>query len=86
MERDWRAKRSSCTDQHPRSRLLEMLGCNYADNGGVACDENGQTSIPGVFVAGDVSRDVQLVIIAAAEGARAALAVNKDLLRADGHL
>jgi hypothetical protein len=37
-------------------------------------------------VAGDVSRDVQLAIIAAAEGARAGLALNKDLLRQDGHL
>ena len=33
-----------------------------------------------VYVAGDVSRDVQLAIIAAAEGARAGLAINKDLL------
>jgi thioredoxin reductase len=33
-----------------------------------------------VFVAGDVSRDVQLAIIAAAEGARAALAINRYLL------
>jgi thioredoxin reductase len=36
--------------------------------------------VPGVFVAGDVSRDVQLAIIAAAEGARAALAINKSLV------
>ena len=41
----------------------------------------GRPSVPGVYVAGDVSRDVQLVIIAAAEGARAALAINKALLR-----
>jgi thioredoxin reductase len=74
------------TDQHPRSALLQTLGCAYAENGGLECDDNGATSIPGVYVAGDVSRDVQLVIIAAAEGARAALAINKDLLKADGHL
>jgi thioredoxin reductase len=37
-----------------------------------------------LFVAGDVSRDVQLAIIAAAEGARAALAINKSLLKQDG--
>jgi thioredoxin reductase len=74
------------TDQHPRSPLLAKLGCKFEENGGVACDESGETSVRGVFVAGDVSRDVQLAIIAAAEGARAALAVNKWLLRADGHL
>ena len=73
------------TGQHPRSTFLENLGCTY-DEKGVAYDEDGATSVPGVYVAGDVSRDVQLVIIAAAEGARAALAINKALLRADGHL
>ena len=73
------------TGQHPRSTFLENLGCSYGDKG-VAHDEDGATSVPGVYVAGDVSRDVQLVIIAAAEGARAALAINKGLLRADGHL
>jgi thioredoxin reductase len=74
------------TGQHPRSPLLTRLGCDFDQNGGVACDESGETSVPGVFVAGDVSRDVQLAIIAAAEGARAALAINKHLLRLDGHL
>jgi thioredoxin reductase len=74
------------TGQHPRSSLLQKLGCAYADNGGVACDSEGRTSVKNVYVAGDVSRDVQLAIIAAAEGARAGLALNKDLLHRDGHL
>jgi thioredoxin reductase len=74
------------TGQHPRSPLLERLGCVYSENGGVECDAEGRTSIDRVYVAGDVSRDVQLAIIAAAEGARAGLALNKDLLRQDGHL
>jgi thioredoxin reductase len=74
------------TGQHPRSPLLESLGCDHADNGGVACDSEGRTSVKNVYVAGDVSRDVQLAIIAAAEGARAGLALNKDLLHRDGHL
>lgn len=73
------------TGQHPRSTFLENLGCTY-DEKGVVCGEHGATSAPGVYVAGDVSRDVQLVIIAAAEGAQAALAINKALLQADGHL
>ena len=60
------------TDQHPRSPLLEGLGCAYDEKGGLACDGDGKTNIPGVYVAGDVSRDVQLAIIAAAEGARRA--------------
>ena len=68
------------TDQHPRSPLLEGLGCAYDEKGGLACDGDGKTNVPGVYVAGDVSRDVQLAIIAAAEGARAALALNRYLL------
>jgi thioredoxin reductase len=68
------------TGQHPRSPLLDALGCRYDEKGGFACDADGRTSVPGVYVAGDVSRDVQLAVIAAAEGARAGLAINKDLM------
>ena len=44
----------------PMSQLLKMSGCKMEDNpkrGGQVpiCDEYGRTSIPGVFVAGDVS-------------------------------
>jgi thioredoxin reductase len=68
------------TGQHPRSRsrLLEELGCRYGEKG-IEYDDDGATSVPGVYVAGDVSRDV-------ADGARAALAINKVLLRMDGKL
>ncbi|MGE5510581.1 MAG: NAD(P)/FAD-dependent oxidoreductase [Bacteroidota bacterium] len=69
------------TGQHVRSPLLQTLGCAFDENGGVVCSHEGETSVEGVYVAGDVSRDVQLAVIAAAEGARAALAVNKALLR-----
>ena len=43
-----------------------------------------ETSVPGVYVAGDVSRDVLLVAIAIAEGAEAAVAINRAFLRRDG--
>jgi len=33
-----------------------------------------------VFVAGDASRDAQFVVVAAAEGIKAAVAINKALL------
>jgi thioredoxin reductase len=55
-------------------------GCAFDPDGGVTCAENCTTSVAGVYVAGDASRDVQLIIIAAAEGARAALAINKALV------
>ena len=46
--------------------------------------ETEETSVPGVYVAGDVSRDVLLVAVAIAEGAQAAVAINKAFLRRDG--
>jgi thioredoxin reductase len=64
---------------------LKGLGCTFAEKG-VCCDEDGLTSVPGIYVAGDASRDVQLAIMACAEGARAALAINKALLVAARHL
>ena len=39
--------------------------------------------MPGVFVAGNILRDVQLSIVAAAEGARAAFGINRALTRED---
>ena len=42
------------------------------------------TSVPGVYVAGDGSRDVLMVSIAIAEGAKAAVAIIKAILRRDG--
>jgi thioredoxin reductase len=35
--------------------------------------------VPGVYVVGDASRDVQFAIVAAAEGAKAGVAINKAL-------
>ncbi len=35
--------------------------------------------MPGLYVAGDASDDVQLAVVAAAEGAKAAFAMNKAM-------
>ena len=75
-----------CTGQRQRFQLLDGLGCASAENGGIACGLDGETSVPGVYVAGDASRDLQMAIVAAAEGARAAIAVNRLLLQRDGLL
>ena len=74
------------TGQHQRSNLFRSLGCRFDERGCIFCDSNGLTSVPNVYVAGDASRDVQLAIVAAAEGAMAAVAINKALLQADGLL
>ena len=41
------------------------------------------THLSGLYVAGDASRAVQWVVVAAAEGAEAAFAINTDLLKED---
>jgi thioredoxin reductase len=73
------------TGCHQASDLSERLGCQRNAKGGVVTDaDTEETSVPGVYVAGDVSRDVLLVAVAIAEGAQAAVAINKALLRHDG--
>lgn len=65
--------------QQPQCDLAQQLGCEFTKKGVVKTDHLGQTRVPGLFVAGDASRDVQFVIVAAAEGAKAGVAINKAL-------
>jgi thioredoxin reductase len=67
------------TGQTQQSALPRDLGCEFTRKGAVKTDHLGQTCVPGLFVAGDASRDVQFVIVAAAEGAKAGVAINKAL-------
>jgi thioredoxin reductase len=66
------------TGQHQHAPFAEQLGCELTRKGTVKTDRYGQTCVPGVFVVGDASRDVQFVIVAASEGAKAAVAINKQ--------
>jgi thioredoxin reductase len=68
---------------HQRSDLALSLGCALDHRGGIQADEVGQTEIPGLYVAGDALKVVQLAIDAAADGARAAIGINKALLDQD---
>lgn len=72
-----------CTGQRQRSGLPAKLGCHFTEAGAVATGDSEATDVPGLFVAGDASRDAQLVIVAAAEGALAAVAINTLLTRRD---
>ena len=71
------------TGQFQRSALAIRLGCEFNDKGTVRTGKYESTHLPGLFVAGDASRAVQWVIVAAAEGAEAAFAINTDLIRED---
>ena len=69
------------TPSRNQSKLAESLSCKFGRDGGVLCGDYEATSVPGVFVAGNIIRDVQLSIVAAAEGARAAFGINRALTR-----
>jgi thioredoxin reductase len=71
------------TGQRPGCRLAEELGCAFNRKGTVQTSLLGETNVPGVFVAGDASHDAQFVIVAAAEGTKAALAINQSLQRGE---
>ena len=65
------------------STLITQLGCTLNAAGVVPTREYEKTDVPGLYVAGDASRRVQFAVVAAAEGAMAAFAVNTELLRED---
>lgn len=67
------------TGQDHSCDLVNQLGCVFTDKGAVETNTLEGTNIPGLYVAGDASKDVQLVIVAAAEGAKAGFAINSAL-------
>ena len=66
---------------HAQSELPRQLGCRIRRDGSVHCSGYEATDVPGVFTAGNVAGDVQLVVFAAAEGAKAAFGINLSLTR-----
>jgi thioredoxin reductase len=71
----------------PRMRangdLLGQLGCALDDRGWAVAGPSGETSVPGVWVAGNASNPRAQVITAAGEGSAAAIAINADLVAED---
>jgi glutamate synthase (NADPH/NADH) small chain len=62
-----------------RGPLLEGLGVEYDARGNVARDGGWATTVPGVFVCGDMGRGQSLIVWAIAEGRSAAAAVDAYL-------
>jgi glutamate synthase (NADPH/NADH) small chain len=60
--------------------LLTDLGVEFDPRGNVARGENFETTVPGVFVAGDMGRGQSLIVWAIAEGRAAAAGVDAHLL------
>ncbi|GAA0603795.1 NAD(P)/FAD-dependent oxidoreductase [Sporichthya brevicatena] len=64
----------------PNDALLRDLGCEVDADGWVVTDATGQTTVPGVWVAGNVANPRAQVIVAAGEGVAAAAMLNADLV------
>jgi glutamate synthase (NADPH) small chain len=60
--------------------LLTDLGVDLTDRGNVSRATNFETSVPGVFVAGDAGRGQSLIVWAIAEGRAAAAGVDRFLM------
>jgi len=59
----------------------EILGCRLDPECGLLwVDETQQTSIEGVYAAGDITPHSQLAVVAAAEGAMAAIHIHRSLI------
>lgn len=63
-----------------RAGLLTDLGVKFTERGNVARGDDFDTSVPGVFVAGDMGRGQSLIVWAIAEGRAAAAAVDRYLM------
>lgn len=66
-----------------QDELLTRLGCRPAENGWVATDPTGATSVTGVWAAGNVVDPRAQAITAAGAGSAAAIAMNSYLVQED---
>lgn len=62
-----------------RDDLLEQLGCDFLEDGCVVVDDEGMTTVEGVYAAGDITPGLHLIQVAAAEGAVAGVAAAQSL-------
>ncbi|WP_254769207.1 NAD(P)/FAD-dependent oxidoreductase [Salinilacihabitans rarus] len=61
------------------SDLAADLGCDLDGDGAVAVDERRETSVEGAYAVGDVTHGQNQTTIAIGDGARAGIAIHKDL-------
>ena len=64
---------------NPRNQLAEALGCEIDDEGYVPVDQEGKTSVDGVYAAGDLTPGLQLVQVSAGSGAIAGVGAAQSL-------
>lgn len=62
-----------------RCNIAEAFGCEVSKKGVIVTNRYQQTNIEGLYVAGDAAKDMQFVVVAGAEGAKAGVIINKEL-------
>lgn len=65
------------------NELLDQLGARMSAKGAAITNRKQACSVSGLYVAGDAAIDMHFVIVAAAEGAKAGVAIHDDLLHAE---
>ena len=63
----------------PRSELARMAGANLSASGCIIVDEHQQTTIDGLFAAGDIVEGLDQIAVAAGQAAKAATAIHNRL-------
>ena len=59
--------------------LAESLGCELTEDGRIDVDDHGRTSVDGVFAVGDVTPGHNQIPVAMGQGAKAGLAIHKEI-------
>jgi thioredoxin reductase len=67
--------------QLQRSVLAKEIGARHTSKGAVWVDSTMQTSVPGLYAAGDTTPGTQQALLAAAAGSKAAIVINESLTR-----
>jgi thioredoxin reductase len=68
------------TDNRLTSELAPKLGCRLSDKGFVVTNNCESRDVPGLYIAGDASGGTNMAVVAAADGAAAAIAINTVLI------
>ena len=69
--------------QEQRSALAAGLGARLTAKGAVWVDKNSETTVPGLYAAGDTTPGQQQDLMAAASGSQAAICLNEALTRVE---
>ena len=68
----------------PRTQLAAQAGARLGDDGRLVVDDHQQTTVPGLYAAGDMVRGLNQISTAEGEAAIAATAIHNRLREADG--